>query len=155
VLEGETEQLLCMESSGFGRDTGRAMSQENLALMDRAFNAFGEQDVEGFVRCMDPEVEFEPRLAGVEGSYRGHDGIRQFMADGSEVMELRRTDVDEVRDLGDQVLALGTFHVRGRESGAEDATPFALLGMVRDGRFVKLKDYGGSAEALEAAGLSQ
>jgi ketosteroid isomerase-like protein len=76
------------------------MSRENLALMDRAFTAFGEQDVEGFVRCMDPEVEFEPRLAGVEGRYRGNEGIRQFMADGSEVMEVRRTDVHEVRGSG-------------------------------------------------------
>jgi hypothetical protein len=58
-------------------------------------------------------------------------------------------------DLGDRVLALGTFHVRGRGSGAEEATAFALLGMIRDGRFVKLKDYGGSAEAFEAAGLSE
>jgi ketosteroid isomerase-like protein len=130
------------------------VSEPNLALIDRAFDAFAEQDVEGFVRCMDPEVEFEPRLAGVEGSYRGHDGVGQFMADGSEAIELRRTDVDEVRDLGDRVLALGTFHVRGRESGAEDATPFALLGTIRDGRFVTLKDYGDSGAALEAAGLA-
>jgi uncharacterized protein len=136
-------------------DTARAMSEENLALIHHAFEAFGEQDVEGFVGCMDPEIEFEPHLAGVEGSYRGHDGIRKFMADGSEVIELRRTDLHEVRDLGDRVLARGTFHIRGRESGAADATPFALLGTVRNGRFVKLKDYGNPAQALEAAGLSE
>jgi ketosteroid isomerase-like protein len=104
---------------------------------------------------MHPEVEFEPHLAMVEGSYRGHDGIRQFMADGSEVMELRRLEVDEVRDLGDRVLALGTFYIRGRGSGAEDATPFALLGRIQDGRFVHLKDYGDTAQALGAAGLAQ
>jgi ketosteroid isomerase-like protein len=96
--------------------------------MRRAFDAFDAQDVEAFVSCMDPEIEFEPHLAMVEGGYRGHDGIRQFMADGSEVIELRRTVVDEVRDLGDRIVALGTFHIRGRKSGAEDATPFALLG---------------------------
>jgi ketosteroid isomerase-like protein len=131
------------------------MAEENLALMRRAFEAFGAQDVEGFVGCMHPEVVFEPHLALVEGKYRGHDGIRQFMADGSDVMELRQTDVDEVRDLGDRVLALGTFHIRGRGSGAEDATPFALLGKIRDGRFVHLKDYGDHALGLEAAGLAQ
>lgn len=130
------------------------MSQDNIELMNRALDAFDTQDVEAFVSCMDPEIAFEPRLAGVEGGYRGHDGIRQFIADGSEVIELRGTDVDEVRDLGDQVLALGRFHVRGRESGAEDTTPFALVGVVQDGRFVKLKDYGNHRGALEAAGLS-
>jgi ketosteroid isomerase-like protein len=131
------------------------MSEENLDLMRRAFDAFGERDVEGFVRCMDPEVEFEPRLAGVEGSYRGHDGIRRFMADGSDVLELIRTDIDEIRDLGDRVLALGTFHFRGRESGAKGATPFALLGTVRRGQFVQLKDYGDPAAGRRAAALTQ
>ena len=96
--------------------------------MRRAFDAFDARDVEAFVSCMDPEIEFEPHLAMVEGRYRGHDGIRQFMADGSEVIELRRTVIDEVRDLDDRIIALGTFHIRGRESGAEDATPFALWG---------------------------
>jgi len=131
------------------------MADENLELMRRAFEAFGTQDVEAFVSCMDPEVEFEPHLAQVEGGYRGHAGIRQFMAEGSEVIELRRTEIDEVRDLGDRVLALGTFYIRGRGSGAEDATPFALLGRIQDGRFVHLKDYGDHAEGLEAAGLAQ
>jgi ketosteroid isomerase-like protein len=131
------------------------MAEGNLDLMRRAFEAFGAQDMEAFVDCMHPEVEFEPHLALVEGRYRGHDGIRKFMADGSEVMELQGTEVDEVRDLGDRVLALGTFHIRGRGSGAEDVTPFALLGRIQEGRFIHLKDYGDAAEALEAAGLAQ
>jgi ketosteroid isomerase-like protein len=131
------------------------MGEENLDLMRRAFDAFGRHDVEAFVECMDPEVEFEPHLALVEGNYRGHEGIRQFMADGFEAMEVLRTDLDEVLDLGDRVLALGTFHVRGRESGAEDATPFALLATVRDGRFVHLKDYGDPAEGQRAVGLAE
>lgn len=131
------------------------MPEENQELMRRALDAFDTQDLAAFVSCMDPEIEFEPHLALVEGRYRGHDGIRRFFADGSEVIEIRRTAVDEVRDLGDRIIALGTFHIRGRESGAEDATPFALLGSVRDGRFVKLKDYGNPREALEAAGLSE
>jgi ketosteroid isomerase-like protein len=131
------------------------MAEANLDLMRRAFEAFGAQDVEAFVQCMDADVEFEPRLAGVEGNYHGHEGIRQFMADGSEVFELRGTEVEEIRDLGDGILALGVFHVRGRGSGAEDTTPFALVGSIRDGRFVHLKDYGNAADALDAAGLAQ
>jgi ketosteroid isomerase-like protein len=130
------------------------MPAENLELIRRALDAFDRQDVEGFVKCMDPEIEFEPHLAGVEGNYRGHDGIRQFMAEGSDVMELLGTDVDEVHDLGNRVLALGAFHVRGRGSGAEDVTPFALLATIRDGRFVHLKDYGNPAEGRRAAGLA-
>ena len=131
------------------------MSEQNLALMRRAFTAFEAGDVEGYLECMDPQVVFEPRLAMVEGGYRGHDGIRRFMADAIEVMEVRQTDLDEIRDLGDRVLAFGVFHVRGRESGAEDATPFAILATIQEGQIAHLKDYGHRVEALEAAGLAQ
>jgi hypothetical protein len=83
---------------------------------------------------MDPQVVFEPRIAMVEGGYRGHQGISRFMADAFEVMEVRGTDVDEIRDLDDRVLVFGAFHVRGRESGAEDTTPFAILATFRGAR---------------------
>jgi hypothetical protein len=39
--------------------------------MRRALEAFDAQDLEAFVGYMDPDIEFEPHLALVEGRYRG------------------------------------------------------------------------------------
>src|SRR5512132_4115921 len=79
------------------------MSEENVELVRRAADAFAAEDVEGLVGCADPAIEFEPHLAGVEGNYSGRAGIREFMADAYETLEMRGMDYAEIRDLGDRV----------------------------------------------------
>ena len=74
------------------------------------------------------------------------------MADSWEVFELHFSDV---RDLGDRVLALGTFGSVGKGSGVEQEISAAFLVSYRDGLCTRMKDYGESAEALEAAGLPE
>jgi ketosteroid isomerase-like protein len=132
------------------------MSQENVEIVRGALEAFAAADVERFLEFMDPEIEFEPHVAGVEGNYSGHDGIRAFMSDVFEPAEAAvRIKQQDVRDLGDSVLALGTFEISGGESGIEYEAPFAILAMFREARIVHLKDYVNRTEALEAAGLSE
>jgi hypothetical protein len=48
-------------------------------------------------------VEFIPRLVEVDGggSYRGHDGVRSWWENLLGVWPDFRSEVDEVRDLGD------------------------------------------------------
>jgi hypothetical protein len=65
------------------RDTAWAMSEENVEIVRDALDAFGAADVERLLQFMDPEIKFEPHLALLEGNYRGHDGVREFMADAS------------------------------------------------------------------------
>jgi ketosteroid isomerase-like protein len=64
-------------------------------------------------------------------------------------------DRRDFRDLGDRVLASGTFYIHGAESGIEYEAPFAILARVREGRIVHLKDYVNRTEALEAAGVRE
>ena len=138
------------------RDTPWAMSEENVEVVRDALDAFGAADVERLLQFMDPEIKFEPHLALLEGNYRGHDGVREFMADAFEAPEVSVPRIDrDFRDLGDRVLASGTFYIRGGRSGIEYEAPFAILARVREGRIVHLKDYVNEAEALEAAGLSE
>jgi uncharacterized protein len=131
------------------------MSEENVDVMREALDAFAATDAERLVQFTDPEIEFEPHLAGVEGNYRGHDGIREFMADAFETLQVQGIDHLDIRDLGDRVLALGSFHIYGRGSGIEDEVPFAIVARVRGGLIVHLRDYGNKVLALEAAGLSE
>jgi hypothetical protein len=65
------------------------MSPENVELVRRATDAFAAEDVEGLVGCADPAIEFQPHLAGVERNYSGREGIREFMADAFETLEVR------------------------------------------------------------------
>jgi ketosteroid isomerase-like protein len=64
------------------------------------------------------------------------------------------TDPD-IRDLGDQVLVLGTLRLNGRESGVQMENPLAMVARFREGPITHLKDYADRGQALEAAGLSE
>ena len=131
------------------------MSQENVLIMRAALEAFARNDVSGFLRLMDPEVEFEPQLAAVEGTYVGHDGIRAFFTDAFENLEIVQLRDDDMRDLGNRVLALVPARIGGKGSGIETETSLAMVATFRDGRIVHLKDYGEKDATVEAVGLSE
>ena len=73
------------------------MSQENVELGYRVFEAFNRRDLEGFLALMDEDVEAISRLAAVEGGYHGHEGIRRWWntlldAIPDELIEAARVD---------------------------------------------------------------
>ena len=47
-----------------GRDTGRAMSQENIKLVLEAVDAFNRQDRDAFVALASADVEWEDAISG-------------------------------------------------------------------------------------------
>ena len=100
-----------------------------------------------------PDAVFEPQIAALEGSYSGHDGLRRLFADLTEMVEMSEADFHDVRDLGDRVLALGTYRFIGKGSGIETRFSLAIVPTFGDGLCTHLKDYGDRAEALEAVGL--
>jgi ketosteroid isomerase-like protein len=131
------------------------MSEENVDRFLAATEAFNRRDLKGAVDGFDPNVVFVPGVAEMEGSVTGRDEVKAFMAglhDLYEVFELRYTDV---RDLGDQVLALGRAGTVARESGIEQEWTLAVVVTFRDGLATHWKDYGDRAQALEAAGLRE
>ena len=56
------------------------MSQENVEIVRRVFDAFNRRDIAAFLELLDPDVEWVPVLAVLEGSvYRGHGDIRRWL----------------------------------------------------------------------------
>ena len=133
------------------------MSQENVEVFRRATDALerGGFDDALIEELIDPDVIFEPLRAPVSGIHRGHEGIRQFIADTAESFDVFRFDRSDIRDLGDRVLAIGTLHIRAKQGGVETDAPTAGIATYRDGRLIHWKDFGDRMKALEAAGLSE
>jgi ketosteroid isomerase-like protein len=109
------------------------MSQEKVETLRRSDEAVNRRDVEAFLLGMDREIEFIPRRAAIQGLYRGHEGMRKFFAENAESFDLYQVSHDEFRDLGDQVVAIGTVRALGKESGVEVTTPTAVVATFRDG----------------------
>ena len=133
------------------------MSEENVEIARKLSDALNRRDTEAVLPYADPEIELHSAIiGGAEGNtYRGHDGVRQWMAESDAAFAELRSDVDELRDLGDDVLTIGRVYARGRESGVEIDSPMAWLTTFRHGKIVLSRGYLDVQQALEAAGLSE
>ena len=131
------------------------MSQENVELARRAYDAFNQRDVEACLRLIDEDAEVSSRLAPLaEGSYRGHEGVRRWFQNLLDTFPDWRSQLVELRDAGDLTVATVRIRGHGRESGAPlDQTIWQVMHW-RNGKCVRLTPYDSEAEALEAAGLS-
>ena len=129
------------------------MSEENVALVLRGLDAINTGDTDAMVQAADPEIRFVPRRAPVMGAYVGHDGMREFISDNQENLEVFRVTPDEVIDAGDRVVIIGTLLVRGRGSGIEMSFPTATVTTVRNGRIVHFEEFVERDRAIAAAGL--
>ena len=132
------------------------MSQENVERFRRAFDGFNQRDIEPMLEISDPAGEWYPLTAEVEGNdpYIGREGLRQWWENVGAAFEELEASLEEVRDLGDTVLALG--HLRAQfKSGVALNTETAWLIRFREGLVVWGHAYLSHAEALEAASLSE
>ena len=84
-------------------------------------------------------------------TYRGHDGIRRFYGEVSEVWEEFRWEPQRFVDAGDRVVVLLHSHGRGRGSGLEMSRDVAMVWTVRDGRAASVRFYADQAAALDGA----
>jgi ketosteroid isomerase-like protein len=128
------------------------MSEETVELARRAFQAFNDRDLDAVLATLHDDVEAFPRLAAVEGGYRGHDGVRRWWAQLLDAFPDFHVEILDVRDLGEfMVLAL---RVLGR--GAESDTPVDAavwhVNQFRDGKVIRWRVYTSEGEALEAVG---
>ena len=133
------------------------MSQENVEIVRRSFDAIGDADLDALLRLYDPAVEFLP-LTGTRvesGGYRGHQGVRDYFAEVEEIWDELRPYAVSVRIVGDQVVVVGGCAVRGRASGVVTDSPLAWVVTVRDGKITSHRGFRTADEALEAAGPSE
>jgi ketosteroid isomerase-like protein len=131
------------------------MSEENVGLFREYIERFNGGDVEGALRYAHPEIRFEHRLAELRADVTGIDAVRDWFVDATQTFDRWRIDCDDIRDLGDRVLALGTVRAVGKASGVEVEMPYTVVAAFRNGLVTRFTDYGDREAALEAAGLSE
>ncbi len=126
------------------------MSQENVESFKRVLEAWNSDDFDAWIDQFDPAVEW---FALVE-VFRGHAGVRQAWESFKGDMRLT-VRFDDIRDLGESVLALGEMKGTGQTTRLDFTGELAQLMTYRGGKVVSSRDFRNHAEALEAAGLSE
>jgi ketosteroid isomerase-like protein len=132
------------------------MSEENVEVVRRFFEAWSRGDVAAFMRLAHTDGEFLlPRNILDGGSYRGPDGLRRAYADLTESWDTADIHISEIRDAGECVVVLGRNVNVGKHGGPRVEQESAFLLTVRDGKVAYERPYQSHAEALEAAGVTE
>lgn len=131
------------------------MAAANAELLRRWFEATARRDVAALLEIADPEIEYIPIMAALEGRvYRGHQGVRQWVDELFRDWDVFQPIGEEFREHGDTLIAFGRWHARGRASGAQlERQPATWVVQFRDGKMTRLRTYTSRAEALEDLGL--
>jgi len=133
------------------------MSQENVDLMRRAYDAFGQGDLDTVFQIVDPEIELEDhRELPDAGSYKGHQGLLEAVANQARVWDDWRLIPERfVAARDDTVVVLHKQAGRSKATGLNLEAPYAHVWTIHGGLAVQLRTYGSWQEGLQAAGVRE
>jgi ketosteroid isomerase-like protein len=130
------------------------MSEENLELVRRGYEAFNSGDVEQAVALWDEEIEIAvPPAFGIgAGPYHGHGGGREWYREWMESFGDYTAEIVEMQPIGDRhVVTLAHQSAKGRGSGAPVEAEYGNLFEIRQGKLLAIHVFPTFDEAVEAA----
>jgi ketosteroid isomerase-like protein len=134
------------------------MSQANVEVVRRHFEAFQDGGLDGVAKYWDPDIEWRAVEGAADdvGVMRGESKLRRYYQDWIDTMDGLRADVEEVLfDDDERVAAVVRNSGRGRASGVLTKGRYYVACTVRDGRIVNGREYETRDQALAAVGLSE
>ena len=120
-------------------------------VVKAVFAAFAERDVDGVLAYASPDIEFSAVTgdhAGRTEPYRGHDGLRQYFRDLTEVWDELRIVPGEFRQTDDTILVTG--RVSARSPARIVAGSSGWIWRLRNGQVVYARVYPSAADAMAA-----
>ena len=129
------------------------MSQENVDVVRSTFEAFQRRDLDAFLGCFDPDVEYRSLVLEVEGTYRGHEGMRRWWDGLLTVFPDWNPQIVDSRDVGRCVVSRVRAEGRGTGSGISYDRDIWHAAELREGRLWWSAFFRTEAEAVEAAEL--
>ena len=132
------------------------MSEENVEVVRRVYEAWAHGKFPGPVDDLDPEIEYVNPAGAVEpGTRHGLDAFLRAVEKVFESWETWQMEPEVLRPVGDQVAVIVRYRARGRGSGVEVEGRESALWTLRDGRVVRYAWFHGAGDALEAVGLEE
>jgi ketosteroid isomerase-like protein len=126
----------------------------NVDKLREAMEAFNRRDGDGFDAVLADDAKIVPARAVLEGTvYHGPDAASQYVAAVEANWENLTWEVEEIRDCGNLLLALGRIRGCGRGSGARFDATAGWVALFRDGLVTSFHTHADRAKALEFVGM--
>jgi uncharacterized protein (TIGR02246 family) len=130
------------------------MAHADVEIVQGLFETWNAGDLDSVSRFFADDVQWvevggrldRPRT-------RGREGLRAGLESLFETWQSYRLEPEELRDLGDRVLAIVREVARGRSSGLEVDSRWGYVITLSAGRITRVDAYRDPRQALSAAGL--
>ena len=128
------------------------MSPDNVEFLRHGYEALHRGDIEAFEALtrerLDPDFAFHSHWAG--RVFEGVSGTQEWLSDLRETWDDYDQELEDVVDLGDDVLVVGRASARGAGSGVPVAQEFAVVWTFEGDRAVRAQSFASREEALSA-----
>jgi hypothetical protein len=132
------------------------MSQENVELVRKLFDATSRGDWDAVLAAYSSEIEWDDRDLRPEGAiHRGIDAMRQEMRAWFGTWTNYRQEVEQMLDAGEHVVVLVRESGEGKGSGAAMDQRIGVVITVRGQLIVRQTLYREPHHAVEAVGLAE
>ena len=131
------------------------MSEENVAIIRRAFDAYTAGDIDTVLGLCaeDIVVTQAPEVPGVPPHQHGHAGVLEAFGLWPEQWDDFRIEIERiVADPGDYVVVATRQSGRGKQSGVEVQAEFTFLFALRHGKIAEWRIFLRESQALAATG---
>ena len=128
------------------------MSEANVALARKVVAAFNRRDVPALAAMVTDDFEWVTWTSTVEHTaYHGAEGLASYFRD-ADVWQVLNLDVEEYRDLGDEVLVVGRLPHPRRGQRRRIHAPYYSAFFIRGGELARVLSFRTEAGALAALG---
>jgi ketosteroid isomerase-like protein len=131
------------------------MSQENVEIIQRFYQRYFETGEPPW-EIVDEEGQlYDHDAPDQTGEYRGHAGVRRWLADWDAAWAEWSFELEELIDAGEHVVAVVRMRTKGLGSGVELDRQDAVVYRCRNDKILRVDYYNNKEQALEAVGLSE
>jgi ketosteroid isomerase-like protein len=130
------------------------MSQANVDVVRRALAALDHRDVEAYLEVASPQIELITPGTPLQGPTSGHEGVRKFFRELSTFSEASGFQVEEIRPVGERVLAFFVVTATSPHGIQVTMRPAGVYDF-DDGKIRRAQIFADRSEALEALGLRE
>jgi ketosteroid isomerase-like protein len=129
------------------------MTPGNAELISEYVSAYDRGGLDAWAEYWDPEITWRAAEGALDdvGLMEGPTALRRYYEQWEETFDGMRVEIEEVIDVGDQVVAVIRGIGRMKGSDSEIDIRFAAVLRLRDRRIVSGREYFTKEEALVAA----
>lgn len=132
----------------------RVLTEGNVAIVRRAYEAFRVRDVDELKTMTAPDLVLRASSATDGKVHHGPQGIGEVLQAIHDRWQEFRFDPLEFYDAGSRVLVLGTILTKGKNEDGFASTA-GQIWTLRDGKVVSVEAFLDTESAIRAAGLTR